>query len=459
VGDEQRARLSEIAGTPYCVSGDVLKQSVEIAERVSKLRNAGRLDAIALQALSQFFKIRNIYESNAIEGNQLDVGETRLVVEQGITLAGKSLKDQSEAKNLSAALDLLSEMASAEARAITENEIRQLHTLVLRDINDEYAGRYRDIDVVISGSKFSVKPPIEVLPAMHEFSSWLAAASMPHDKFASADGLLRSVAAHTWFVTIHPFVDGNGRVARMLTNLMLARFGFPIAIISTTDRSRYYDALEESQSTDLSAMTQLAMECVLESLEEYERIASSQQERIAFAQTLAEKLSEPQKLAAAAEYEVWKSAMELFKGFFRQTALDINQQSPFGARVYVDDFGELDYDKYVTLRAGNSAKKTWFFRLTLRTPEKASRYLFFFGHASYELRSLCPVTAFVAKERGSYEYHRVDLFSPESTPDLSELGYRSEEERFVAKSRTGDITYGRAEELGRAFITEAVAKF
>jgi len=103
-------------------------------------------------------------------------------------------------------------------------------------------------------------------------------------------------------------------------NLILVRHGFPIAIIAKEDRLRYYDALEESQTSDLSSLLTLLTECIHESLEEYLRAAKEQSEKTEWLASLAEKFTAREKTKAANEYEVWKSAMDLLKGYFRQTA-------------------------------------------------------------------------------------------------------------------------------------------
>jgi Fic family protein len=449
----------EIPNTPYSISAKLEGDIEALASRVSKLRNAGQLDSSALREIAQFFKIRNIYESNAIEGNELDYGETKLVVEQGITLAGKSLKDQAEAKNLSAALDFLNELAADNTRPIGESDVRQIHNFVLSSINDEYAGRYRDRPVTIGGSKFSTPSPNDIPPQMAAFGAWLQQASIPHADYATITGLTNAVVAHTWFVTIHPFIDGNGRVARMLMNLILTRYGFPIAIISKDDRLRYYDSLEASQVSDLSSVIQLVMECVEESLEEYERIAQSQRERLRFARSIADQLTEPQRLQFSTEYEIWKSAMDLFKGFFRQSAVQISQQSQNYAHVYCDDFGSLDLEKYTTLRAGSSAKRTWFFRIGIVAGERSARYLFFFGYPSIVMQKSCQVTAFIAKEQLKYDYQRTEFLPSNESPEVVEIGYQIESEAFVARKRGGQVVVGRAEEIGIDFIREAVEIF
>jgi Fic family protein len=165
--------MATIAGTPYDFDDTLIARLTAIASDVSSMRAAGTLSPEVLGRLRRFFKIKNIYNSNAIEGNLLDVGETRLVVEQGLTLTGKSLKDQAEAKNLSEAIDFLEELASDRSRPINENDIRQIHFLVLKKVRDADAGKYRSVPVEISGSAYKPPAPETISAQMQEFCNWL----------------------------------------------------------------------------------------------------------------------------------------------------------------------------------------------------------------------------------------------------------------------------------------------
>jgi len=447
----------DIAGTPYCFESAVEATVAEIAERVRSLRAGGRLTPEVLHTIRRYFRIKNIYNSNAIEGNQLDVGETRQVVELGLTITGKPLKDQAEARNLAEAIDYLEDLAGNPEAPIREMDIRQIHSLILKGIDDANSGKYRTVPVEISGSEFKPPGPESVPAQMAELGRWLESSSTPGDHFATSEGLIRAAVAHTWFVTIHPFIDGNGRVARLLMNLILMRFGYPIAIITREDRLRYYDTLETSQSSDLSGFIGLLSECLHESLEEYERAAHEQRERVEWAQSLAQRFSAPQKIRARNEYEVWRNAFELLKSYFRQTASMLDESAEIG-RVWFKDFGTIDFEKFLSLRLGESVKRTWFFRVDFRSGEKSARYLFFFGYAHPSLRPSCDVTLFVSREDppGSYYYRRLDGIDAPNVPQITEIGYLPAEERFVARERSGAKRDGRVEELGRHFFEEVV---
>ena len=447
-----------INGTSYEYSESQQPTLDEIASRVSNLRATGSLTSEVLHNLRKYFRIKNIYHSNAIEGNLLSVGETRQVVELGMTLTGKSLKDQTEAKNLGQATDFLESLVSNPDVPITESDIRQIHTVVLKGIDDANAGAYRKVAVDISGSEFTPPGPESVSVEMREFGSWLSAATIPGKKFASGDGILIAAAAHTWFVHVHPFIDGNGRVARLLMNLVLMRFGVPIAIITREDRMRYYESLELAQCSDLSGFVALLCECIHESLEEYEHAAEQQKEQQEWARSIADKFGAKEGAKNRNEYEVWRSAMDLLMGYMRQTAQIISESTPT-AQIYFKEFGHLDPEKYIGLKHGQSAKRTWFFRLDFRSGDLAARYLFFFGMPSQILKSLCDVTLWISREEpaGSYFYERLDAIQAPNVPGMREIGYIAKDECFVARNHMGP-TKGKIEKIGKGFYEDVIKK-
>lgn len=448
-----------IAGTPYEYDASLKGKLDEIGKRVESMRSTGKLSPEVLGRIRSFFKVKNIYNSNAIEGNSLNVGETRMVVEQGLTLTGRPLKDQAEAKNLSEAIDYLETLASDTHRPITEADVRQLHYVVLKNIRDSDAGKYRTVTVEIGGSEYTPPSPQQVASQMEAFGKWLASASQGIGNYNSEDAILTAAAAHTWFVTVHPFVDGNGRVGRLLLNLMLMRSGYPIAIITKADRSRYYDALEISQTSDLTAFLALLLECIAESLEEYEVAAHEHREDKEWAQSIVGKFQKAERIRASNQYEVWRNAMELLKSVFRQTAEMLDSAAVL-ADVWVKDFGQLELEKYLALKSNSSAKRTWFFRLDFRSGEKTARYLFFFGSPSYVLRPDGDVTLHLAREEppGSFNYERLDVLTSPNVPKLIEIAYDARSEEFLARNKQGVVTRMKIERLCREFFEDVIQK-
>lgn len=192
---------------------------------------------VVLSRLRHNLTIEWTYNSNAIEGNTLTLKETLLVLEDGLTIGKKSLKEHLEAINHKEAIIFVEELASA-SHEITERNIKEIHSLILKEIDNDYAGRYRDIQVRISGSSHTPPDPLLVQELMERFAvTWLA----NQEKHP----VIQAAMAHYELVSIHPFVDGNGRTARLLMNLILMKHGYFPAVILKNDRKKYYDTLEK----------------------------------------------------------------------------------------------------------------------------------------------------------------------------------------------------------------------
>ncbi len=212
-----------------------------------------------LAQLRAHWEVVHTYNSNAIEGNTLTLGETKAVLIDGITISGKPLREILEATNHREAMRLLYRLAESKA-PMTEAEILDLHRLILTGIQAEDAGRYRRVPVRVAGSQHVFPNPAKVPSLMAEFVSAVAAWG-DHPVLAAA-------RAHFKLVAIHPFADGNGRTARLLMNLLLMRHGYPPAYLKVERRGLYYDALEESHTKGTARFEEFIANAVLESLEE-----------------------------------------------------------------------------------------------------------------------------------------------------------------------------------------------
>ena len=212
----------------------------QIAERKAAL---DRLRVSAPGGLSNLEHTEDLeltYTSNAIEGNTLNAAETTLVVEKGITIGGKPLKDHLEAVDHFEALHHVRGLAR-QTTPIAEMDVRNLHRLVMLRSAPEIAGRYADQGrfVLTDTGRRSFPTPAEVPPLMGDFAKWLSAApATPESAFT----------AHRQLVNIHPFNDGNGRTARLLMNLVLIRGGYPPVAVRPEDRPAYLNALQQEQA-------------------------------------------------------------------------------------------------------------------------------------------------------------------------------------------------------------------
>lgn len=232
----------------------------------NKIRAHRPLDAYEIKQLKEYFRIGLTYSSNALEGNSLTESETKVVLEDGITIGGKPLKDHFEAIGHSEAFDLLYKLA--ERKDITEDDILGLHRLFYYRIESETAGKYRERNVIITGTDFTPPAPAAVPLAMQEFLGDLPSLRQLHPVEYAA-------MLHLTLVTIHPFIDGNGRTARLLMNLALLQAGYPITIIPPLIRGDYISALRDSNKGDNKPFINFITCCVWESQKEYLRLLGS----------------------------------------------------------------------------------------------------------------------------------------------------------------------------------------
>lgn len=187
-------------------------------------------------------EIEYTFESNGIEGNTLTLQETALIIEKGVTIGGKSLREHLEVINHQHAIDFIKEIVKNK-EPIQESILLAIHRLVLMGIDQKNAGMYRKVPVLISGSKHLPPAAYLIQEKMEEFFEYL--------KNQKEHPLLFAAEAHERLVTIHPFMDGNGRTARLLMNLILLQNHFPILILkaNTDQRLLYYNSLEKAQIT------------------------------------------------------------------------------------------------------------------------------------------------------------------------------------------------------------------
>jgi Fic family protein len=181
------------------------------------------------------------YHSNAIEGNTLTLSETKVVLE-GITIGGKSVVEHLETVNHREAI-LFVEDLIANREPLSEWHVKSIHTLILKGIDTENAGRYRHENVVISGAKH--------MPPKHDVVAALMNRLMMeyHHEWQAFHPVVRAALLHGEFVKIHPFIDGNGRTARLLLNFELLKSGYPPIIFKNEERARYYDVLDLAHTT------------------------------------------------------------------------------------------------------------------------------------------------------------------------------------------------------------------
>ncbi len=227
-----------------------------------------RLDALrplpsaALRRLNEQLTIEWIYHSNAIEGSTLTLQETRLILETGLTIGGRSLREHLEAINHKEAIEYVEALAAGN-EPVTSWHVRQMHRLVLARIDDESAGQYRTLPVRIAGAAHQPAEAWQVEALMQDWSDWLNGPAQ------ACHPIERAALAHHRLVSVHPFIDGNGRTARLAMNLLLLRDGYPPTIIMRANRRQYYRVLAQADRGSTSPLLNLVGRAVERSLTLY----------------------------------------------------------------------------------------------------------------------------------------------------------------------------------------------
>lgn len=240
------------------------KTAKRLEEKLSKLHSLRPLPKSAVKKLREQMQIEMTYNSNAIEGNSLTLKETFLVINEGITVKGKPLKDHLEAKDHHAALQFLYELVEKGKRhTISERLIRSLHELIMQDTDKEWAGTYRNANVMISGADHTPPDALEVPQQMRELANWIK------DNRKKLHIIESTSLLHHKLAFIHPFFDGNGRTARIIMNLLLMQSGFPLVIILKNDRKKYYDVLDKADKGDYNPLVRFIAQAVERSLDLY----------------------------------------------------------------------------------------------------------------------------------------------------------------------------------------------
>jgi Fic family protein len=246
---------------PYQFEG-FEQQIARINEKKIRLDSLRPIPQAALKNIKQSLTLEWTYNSNGIEGNTLTLQETKMVIEEGFTIKGKSLREHFEAVNHQNAIEFVEEIA-VSGYTLSAKDILSVHNLVLNQIEKEFAGRYRTFGVRIAGANFIPPNALKVDELMEELILWV------NEQSQYVHPILIATIFHHRFVWIHPFSDGNGRTVRLIFNLLLMRHGFPPAIILRNDRKKYYDALNKANLGDYSKLLLLILQALERSVDIY----------------------------------------------------------------------------------------------------------------------------------------------------------------------------------------------
>ncbi len=236
----------------------------EVDELKKKLDSKRPISKETLKSLEESINLEWTYNSNGIEGNTLTLRETQVVLE-GITVGGKSIKEHLEAINHEKAILYLNDLVK-EKNPITEWNIKSVHQLILKDIDNENSGRYRRENVAIKGAT-PIPPDYLKVPELME------KLVLSYENWNVYHPIIQAALLHGELVKIHPFVDGNGRTSRLLMNLDLMNHGFNPIIIKKENRLEYYEVLDKAHTTgNYTNFVKLITRLEIEILKKYLRL-------------------------------------------------------------------------------------------------------------------------------------------------------------------------------------------
>jgi Fic family protein len=243
------------------------KERLEYIDKLKKELDGHRpFSKEAARGLKQLFDVDFTYNSTAIEGNTFSFQETKILLLEGITIGGKTMREHLEIINHKAAIDYIEELSRKKTEELRRTDIFTIHSIVLQGIDPKNAGKYRDVPVYVNlrdGTKHIFCDPVRIPDEMDIFFDWLFSSKKEHPVIVAAE-------AHAKLASIHPFIDGNGRTARLIMNLLLIQNGYTPVIIQNKKRIHYLDAIENwQQNNNKEEFYEIILEYEKESLETY----------------------------------------------------------------------------------------------------------------------------------------------------------------------------------------------
>lgn len=341
------------------VSPDLSQEIKNLLDEIEEFRQQP-LDKIALEKLREHFRTHHIFHSSGIEGNRLTLQETSLVLKEGIDITGKPLKDSIEVKNLGIAFDFLYELVQEDVE-ITENYLKQLHSLIIGDDPSLSPGNYRNIGVIITGSEHRPPEPFEVPIKMRDLFDWIKASK-------DENPIIVAAVAHHEMVKIHPFKDGNGRTARLLLNLILLKNGFPICNIKRSERPDYYNALSLADEGEYEPIIEVVTKNCTELFGEYIRVRDESNRLKDWAKRIGAKDTQQRLAKKKAQFELWLNKVNQIKLEFKQVVnvIDENVESYY---VSYYEYPPITFEKHQQLKEKGIAPGTNFFSIRFHNNE------------------------------------------------------------------------------------------
>ena len=334
-----------------------LKENIDSIEKTIDLLNEKRDQGLSSELLDNLKKqllIKQVYHSNAIEGNRLSLRETELIL-NGMVVNERPLKDEIEARSLSSATDYLYSLINGR-EPLSKRAILELHGLLMKGIPGIEGGQFRKNEVQIKNSDHVPPHFNDVDSHMDELFQWMNRNSHKYPPLVMASIL------HHWMTWIHPFVDGNGRVARMFLNFFLLQKGYPEVIVKITDRDNYYNSLISADNGNINELIELFADNIRETISSYEELINEDERQKSWLSKY-KVLNQEQYVEAKAkhsyDYEVWKNQMFVFKTLLKKSLREISDILK-DIDISIKDYEIISFSQYLDLLEDRKVSNTWY---------------------------------------------------------------------------------------------------
>jgi Fic family protein len=341
----------------------------DLAHQVNEIRP---LDGEVLRQVKDELLADRVFNSNAIEGNTLTIRETRLILQTKTVVDIRKKREAQETLNLGEAALRIEQLLEVDGAWHDVSSFLTVHEILMKQVNDRIAGVLRSRDVMISGAKRQPPGSHEVSDLVDKFFDCL------RESEHTVGGLALATWAHWAIARIHPFEDGNGRLARLWQDIVLLRSRFTVAIIRPQDRETYLDALGKADEGEFNPLAQLICQRVMSTLQTY---INAQEAADALQGWAAEVVGESSARQAERriDYQRWRLAVEQIGDAFARCASLINRGSNRSLEVQVQNEDIIGQPTWETLLAGGSIKEACFFRVLVRKNRATIWYSFNFG--------------------------------------------------------------------------------
>lgn len=438
---------------PKGVTADYL---AEVDESVSEIDKQRPLTSDITQKLQEEILFDRVHASAVIEGNSLSRRETIVVLSSGILEAG-SRKDQQEVINLADACLYLQDCLESK-QPLTVHLIKELHQKLLAEIDDDNAGRFRSVDVAISGAKLNPPSPLDVQILIERI--------IEVESTTNIHPIHKAAWIHWAIARVHPFVDGNGRMARLLQDYVLLKDRYVPASVQPEDREKnYYEALEQADLGNGEELLEIIAKNVLRMTQRYLVIIRDEKSRSSWVKGIAKAASEKVRQTDHRGFLVAQKSFDLLKLEFSNLCNELNEEL---ADMFVGfkDYGSIDFDKYQNLKNKGKASQSWFFGLRFVYGEVDQRFIFWFAkhfRSSEDYKNFGnSVCILISMQDGAGSNKKLDDYESEDRITLRELVLDG---RDFSRRRYNPVTQKSewdseitSTEIAQGFIKEVLSK-